>query len=70
MNGRQFVYRYNGDATTDEVEVDAVGEMPVPEKGSIITRKGTFCKVVEVNSQFSTNRRGLPIHRVFLTNQS
>lgn len=67
---KQIVYRYNGDASTDEVEVDVDGDQEVPQKDSIITRRGSRWKVVAVIVEESVSvPKALPVHRVFLTNQ-
>lgn len=39
MKRKQMVYRYNGDAKTDEIEVDHDGEIPVPNQGDVLVRK-------------------------------
>jgi len=46
MKGRQFVYRFNGDEKTQEVVVDADGEIPIPLTGSQIMRQAVclLCK--------------------------
>lgn len=65
MNARQFVYRYEGDPKTDEVEQDLDGDTPVPQKGAVITRRGTTWTVFEVLT-FSSPP-AIPVYRVFLT---
>jgi len=70
MKGRQFVYRFNGDEKTQEVVVDADGEIPIPLTGSQIMRNGSPWKVVTVTTQTSANPREFPIHWVFLSNKS
>jgi hypothetical protein len=37
---KQLVYRYNGIAQSDEVEVDLNGEKPIPQKDQVIVRNG------------------------------
>jgi hypothetical protein len=67
---KQIVYRYNGDASTDEVEFDADGDQEVPEKHSIIMRKQGRWKVVHVIVEESVSvPKAVPVYRVFLTNQ-
>jgi hypothetical protein len=71
---KQIVYRYNGDESTEEVEFDSDGDQQVPQKDSIITRKGGRWKVVHVITEtvgapHATPTAPVPIHRVFLTNQ-
>jgi hypothetical protein len=64
QSSKQLVYRYNGDETTDEVELDMLGELSIPEKGSLIERKGHRWKVVHVIvEQLAT---AVPVYRVFL----
>lgn len=70
MNSRQFVYRYDGDPKTDEVVPDLEGQVPVPQKGNVIKRKGKTWKVVDVHTeQLLTNPPAIPVYRVFLMKQ-
>jgi hypothetical protein len=63
-SSKQLVYRYNGDATTDEAELDMHAEISIPEKGSFIERQGRRWKVVHiVVEQLAT---AVPVYRVFL----
>ena len=67
---KQIVFRYNGDPTTEEIDLDMDGDKPVPEQGSFIERKGERWKVVQVNEEASvTEPFAAHIHRVFLTNE-
>jgi hypothetical protein len=67
---KQLVYRYNGIAQSDEVEVDLNGEKPIPQKDQVIVRNGKQWKIVAVNTEVSLNRSGpIPIVMVFLTDQ-
>jgi hypothetical protein len=67
---KQVVYRYNGVASSEEVEVDADGTVQVPDKDSIVTRNGSRWKVVQTNLQFNVSgSKELPILRVFLTDK-
>jgi len=65
---RCFVYRYDGNTDTDEVEVDPIGCTPIPRANSVIVRKGSFWTVsfVEVETTERTHEI-IPIFRVFLT---
>lgn len=45
---KQIVYRYNGDSSTDEVEMDILGNEEVPLKNSLVSRKGRTWTVVHV----------------------
>jgi hypothetical protein len=67
---KQIVYRYNGDPTTEEIDLDMDGEKSVPEQGSFIDRKGERWKVVQVNVETSMAEPfEVPIYRVSLTNK-
>jgi len=68
---KQIVFRYNGDPTTEEIDLDMDGDKSVPDQGSSIDRRGERWKVVQVNVERSvTEPFEVPIHRVFLTNKS
>jgi hypothetical protein len=68
-NARQFVYRYAGDAKTDEVIQDLDGQIPVPGNWDFIMRRGKKWKAIKVISeQLQSNPPAIPVHRVFLTN--
>jgi hypothetical protein len=47
-DSRKIVYRYNGDASSDEVEVDFNGDMPVPRAGESVTRNGKQWRTIQV----------------------
>ena len=67
---KQIVFRYNGDSTTEEIDLDMDGDKSVPEQGSFIERKGERWKVVQVNVETSVSEPfRVKIHRVFLTNE-
>ena len=67
---KQIVFRYNGDPATEEIDLDMDGEKSVPEKGSVIERKGKRWRVVQVNTETSAGEPfQAPIHRVFLTDK-
>ncbi|MGD0799556.1 MAG: hypothetical protein ABR910_17720 [Acidobacteriaceae bacterium] len=65
MAVKQVVYRYNGVAASDEVEIDHYGEMLTPNDGQLITRKGKLWKVISVMTQTSGDG-SVPVERVFL----
>ena len=68
-SAKQIVYRYNGDPTTEEIDLDMDGDKSVPEQGSFIERKGERWKVFQVNVETSISEPfQAQIHRVFLTN--
>jgi hypothetical protein len=67
---KQIVFRYNGDPTTEEIDLDMDGDKSVPEQDSFVERKGERWKVVQVNVETNvTEPFEVPIHRVFLTNK-
>jgi hypothetical protein len=67
---KQIVFRYNGDPTTEESDLDMDGDKPVPEQGSIIERRGERWKVVQVKMEISAEEPfAVPIYRAFLTNE-
>jgi hypothetical protein len=67
---KQIVFRYNGDPTTEEIDLDMDGDKSVPEQGSFIERRGELWKVVQVNVESSVSEPfQARIHRVFLTNE-
>jgi hypothetical protein len=69
-SAKQIVFRYNGDPTSEEIDLDMDGDKSVPERGSLIDRRGERWKVVQVNVERSvTEPFEVPIHRVFLTNK-
>ena len=66
---KQIVFRYNGDPTTEEIDLDMDGDKSVPELGSFVERKGERWKVAQVNVEKNvTEPFEVPIYRVFLTN--
>jgi hypothetical protein len=67
---KQIVFRYNGDPTTEETDLDMDGDKSVPEQGTLIERRGERWKVARVNMETSmTEPFEVPIYRVFLTNE-
>lgn len=67
-SAKQIVYRFNGDANSEEVDLDSFGEMEVPAQGGVIERKGKRWKVVAVNVETGAKAE-LPVLRVFLSDQ-
>lgn len=64
---RQIVFRYNGDANTEDVEQDFDNSMLIPEQGSAYQRKGKSWFVAGVQTTTSLDARGpIPIIRIFL----
>jgi hypothetical protein len=69
-SAKQIVFRYNGDPTTEETDLDMDGDKSAPEQGSFIERKGERWKVVQVNVEMNLIEPfEVPIHRVYLTNE-
>ena len=67
---KQIVFRYNGDPTTEEIDLDMDGDKSVPEQGSFIERRGELWKVTQVNVETSVSEPfQAAVHRVFLTNE-
>jgi hypothetical protein len=67
---KQIVFRYNGDPTTEEIDLDMDGDKSVPEQGSFIERRGELWKVAQVNVETSVSEPfQAAVHRVFLTNE-
>jgi hypothetical protein len=69
-SAKQIVFQYNGDPTTQDIDLDMDGDKSVPEQGSLIDRRGERWKVVQVNVETNmTEPFEVPVHRVFLTNK-
>lgn len=67
---KQIIYRYNGDALSDEAETDRQGKLPVPEKDKIIQRDGRDWKVVSVVlEQTVGDSKALPVYYAFLSDE-
>ena len=67
---KKVVYRYNGEADSDEVVQDLDGEITIPEKGATIRRMERDWKVVHVTTELSvSNPKLLPVHYVFLSDK-
>ncbi len=67
---KQIVFRYNGDPTTEESDLDMDGDKSVPKQGAVIERRGKRWKVVQVNVEISAEEPfAVPTYRVSLTNE-
>ena len=67
---KQIVFRYNGDPTTDEIDLDMDGDRSIPKRGGLVDRKGERWKVVQVNvERNATEPFEVPTYRVFLSNE-
>jgi hypothetical protein len=62
---RRFIYLYNGNELSQEIEEDPSGTMVIPGIGSVVTRQGREWKVVRVVAPVSAGGT-TPIVRVFL----
>ena len=70
MSAKQVVFRYNGNPTSDELELDLDDEMVVPERNDLITLKSEQWKVIHVTKEETiTVPTAIPIVRIYLTNQ-
>jgi hypothetical protein len=65
-DAKQFVYRYNGDPHSEEVEVDIEGVIPIPRAGEFVIRKGKQWRIVHKLIE-PPEPEGLPTVRIFLT---
>jgi hypothetical protein len=69
-HAKQLVFRYNGDPTSEESDLDMDGDKPVPKRGSLIDRRGEQWKVVQVNMErIAEEPFAVPTYRIFLTNE-
>jgi hypothetical protein len=68
-HGKQIVYRYNGDPSTQQTVSDFKGTMVIPAVGAIVNRNGKKWRVCVVNYELDfKGPMSVPIHHVFLTN--
>ena len=65
---KTIVYRYNGDAKSDEEEFDLSGAFAVPERHALFIRHGKLWKTVRVTRDIVSSGEN-PIVRVFLAQQ-
>jgi hypothetical protein len=67
---KQMVFRYNGDPTTEERDLDMDGDKSVPQQGSFMDRRGERWKVAQVSVERSEEEPfAVPIYRISLTNE-
>jgi hypothetical protein len=67
---KRIVFQYNGDQTTEEVDLDMDGDKSIPKQGSFIDRRGQRWKVFQVSMERNaTEPFEVPTLRVFLTNE-
>lgn len=65
---KQIVYRYNGDDTSEEIEIDFDGDIVLPQPGEIMIRRDKAWKAVRREIE-STGAGSMPIIRLFLTDK-
>jgi hypothetical protein len=66
--GKQIVYRYDGDQSTQQTVSDRAGTMRTPSVGAIVNRKGKEWLVVNVHHDLDMKGPlAVAIHHVFLT---
>lgn len=66
VDPKQFVYRYNGDVSSEEIEVDSGGELPIPRAGEFVIRNGKQWRIVHRIIEPAAD--GMPASvRIFLT---
>ena len=64
---KHIVYRYNGDAHSEETVADWTGDLPLHTVGEIVERHGKRWKVDSIDDASTvTGHRAIPIHRVYL----
>jgi hypothetical protein len=66
---KQVIFRYNGDAKSEEIAVDFDSADSIPEKNALISRRGKWWKVIDVHRTSTGATRELPVYRVFLQSE-
>jgi hypothetical protein len=66
--GKQFLYRYNGNPYSQDVMIDIKGELPWHLVGEKVKRNRKEWRVDVVRSDATI--MGVPLQRVFLSNRS
>lgn len=67
-HGKQIVYRYNGDPSTDKIVNDPTGVMLRHAIGEMVNRNGKQWKVVAFQEELDVKGPlAVPIHHVYLT---
>ena len=69
--GKQMIYRYNGDPSSDEFVSDTTGRMPLSWIGEMLHRKGKDWRVAFIHYDLDMvgSARAVAIHRIFLTDK-
>jgi hypothetical protein len=69
--GKQIVYRFDGDSSTQQTVSDRAGTLLTPLVGAIINRNGTEWRVVGVREELDVKGpMAVAIHHVYLTHSS
>jgi hypothetical protein len=67
---KQIVFRYNGNPSTEESDLDMDGDKSVPKQGSVIERRGERWRVAQVSVERSAEEPfAVPTYRIFLTDE-
>ena len=65
---KQIIFRFNGDETSEEIEIDFDGDIVLPQPGELMIRKGKTWKAVQRVIERS-GAGAMPIIRLFLTDK-
>ena len=66
--GKQIIYRYNGDPSTEQTISDRAGAMLTPSVGAIVNRNGEEWCVVSIHHDLDLKGpMAVPTHHVFRT---
>jgi hypothetical protein len=66
--GKQIVYRFNGDSSTQQTVSDRTGTLLTPLVGAIVKRNGMDWRVVGVREELDVKGpMSVAIHHVFLS---
>jgi len=69
--GKLIIFRYEGDARSDETFVDLLDEREIPALGDIVVVRDEQWRVLEIQTQeLVSPPPSLPAYRVFLTKVS
>lgn len=64
---RSIVYRYNGNPSSDQVELDAHDAVRIPEEGELIERENLQWRVQRVEWEHAgTGPKAVPVVRLYL----
>jgi hypothetical protein len=66
-NSKQIVYIYDGNSASGEIVQDPDGEIPIPEKHTVIERRGQRWSVVQIiEENTAVGPKTWPVFRIFL----